>query len=67
MCARATILNMLHTNTHPSVECTCRESRPIRLALCRTVHFQSELVGEGNFQEEGETVFDKDVRLEIYF
>ena len=26
-----------------------RESRPIRLALCRTVHLQSELAGEGNF------------------
>ena len=37
-----------HKHT-PSVECTCRESRPIRPALCRTVHLQSELVGGGIF------------------
>ena len=34
-----------HKHT-PWVECTCRGFRPFRLALCRTVHLQSELVGE---------------------
>ena len=37
-----------HKHT-PSVEYTCRGFRPIRLALCRTAHLQSELVGEGHF------------------